>query len=277
MQARSALFDLYGDHLRPRGGRAPVAALVRLLAPARTSPPPPSAPPSPGWSGRAGCARSGSPAGPGYQLTVRRPCTASTRRPPGSTAPARPSWDGRFDLVVLDAATRPTRTGSGSDRRTSAYLGYGTTRRGAPGSRPAPPTRSTRCSTEAGVRFERFTAAHAAGTPARPRWSAGPGTWTAIGRRVRAVRGRRRRPLDGRASTRRSRRRAGVRGPVPAGARLARVPVPGPAAAAGAAARSAWPGTRRGRVLRPARRRGCARPPTGSSISCLDQLTRIVR
>src|SRR5687767_13670486 len=33
VQARSALFDLYGDHLRPRGGRAPVAALVRLLAP----------------------------------------------------------------------------------------------------------------------------------------------------------------------------------------------------------------------------------------------------
>src|SRR3954447_2925039 len=33
MQARSALFDLYGDYLRPRGGRAPVAALVRLLAP----------------------------------------------------------------------------------------------------------------------------------------------------------------------------------------------------------------------------------------------------
>src|SRR2546430_11549574 len=33
MQARSALFDLYGDHLRPRGGPAPVAALVRLLAP----------------------------------------------------------------------------------------------------------------------------------------------------------------------------------------------------------------------------------------------------
>ncbi|MBQ1068474.1 PaaX family transcriptional regulator, partial [Micromonospora sp. D75] len=33
MQARSALFDLYGDHLRARGGRAPVAALVKLLAP----------------------------------------------------------------------------------------------------------------------------------------------------------------------------------------------------------------------------------------------------
>ena len=33
MQARSALFDLYGDHLRAHGGRAPVAALVRMLAP----------------------------------------------------------------------------------------------------------------------------------------------------------------------------------------------------------------------------------------------------
>ncbi len=32
MHARSALFDLYGDHLRARGDRAPVAAVVRLLA-----------------------------------------------------------------------------------------------------------------------------------------------------------------------------------------------------------------------------------------------------
>ncbi len=33
MHARSALFDLYGDHLRARGGAAPVAALVDLLEP----------------------------------------------------------------------------------------------------------------------------------------------------------------------------------------------------------------------------------------------------
>jgi len=33
VHARSALFDLYGDHLRARGDRAPVAALVRLMAP----------------------------------------------------------------------------------------------------------------------------------------------------------------------------------------------------------------------------------------------------
>jgi phenylacetic acid degradation operon negative regulatory protein len=33
MRARSALFDVYGDHLRGRGSQAPVAALVRLLEP----------------------------------------------------------------------------------------------------------------------------------------------------------------------------------------------------------------------------------------------------
>lgn len=33
MHARSALFDVYGDHLRTRGHRAPVSALVRLLEP----------------------------------------------------------------------------------------------------------------------------------------------------------------------------------------------------------------------------------------------------
>jgi phenylacetic acid degradation operon negative regulatory protein len=39
VHARSALFDLYGDHLRARGSRAPVAALVRLLAPLGVHPP----------------------------------------------------------------------------------------------------------------------------------------------------------------------------------------------------------------------------------------------
>lgn len=33
MHARSAVFDLYGDHLRARGGVATIAALMRLLAP----------------------------------------------------------------------------------------------------------------------------------------------------------------------------------------------------------------------------------------------------
>ena len=33
VHARSALFDLYGDHMRAHGAQAPVASLVRLLAP----------------------------------------------------------------------------------------------------------------------------------------------------------------------------------------------------------------------------------------------------
>jgi phenylacetic acid degradation operon negative regulatory protein len=33
MHARSALFDVYGDHLRGRGDQAPVASLIRLLDP----------------------------------------------------------------------------------------------------------------------------------------------------------------------------------------------------------------------------------------------------
>ena len=33
MHARSALFDVYGDHLRARGDQAPVAGLIRLLDP----------------------------------------------------------------------------------------------------------------------------------------------------------------------------------------------------------------------------------------------------
>src|SRR5262249_61713244 len=39
VHARSALFDAYGAHLRARGGAAPVAALVRLLAPLEVSEP----------------------------------------------------------------------------------------------------------------------------------------------------------------------------------------------------------------------------------------------
>jgi phenylacetic acid degradation operon negative regulatory protein len=39
VHARSALFDLYGDHLRSRGGSAPVSALIRLLEPLGVSGP----------------------------------------------------------------------------------------------------------------------------------------------------------------------------------------------------------------------------------------------
>src|SRR4030095_7594989 len=99
MQARSALFDLYGDYLRPRGGRAPVAALVRLLAPLGIAAPAVRTAVSrmvrQGWLPPVRL-----PWGPGYQLTVKavhRLDDAAARI--YRTAQLR--WDGHFDLVVL--------------------------------------------------------------------------------------------------------------------------------------------------------------------------------
>ncbi|HET6213670.1 MAG TPA: PaaX family transcriptional regulator, partial [Micromonosporaceae bacterium] len=100
MQARSALFDLYGDYLRPRGGRAPVAALVRLLAPLGIAPPAVRTAVSrmvrQGWLHPLRLS-----SGPGYLLTpkaARRLDEAGARI--YRTATQR--WDGRFDLLVID-------------------------------------------------------------------------------------------------------------------------------------------------------------------------------
>jgi phenylacetic acid degradation operon negative regulatory protein len=101
MQARSALFDLYGDHLRRRGGRAPVSALVRLLAPLEITAPAVRQAVSrmvrQGWLAPVGL-----PAGAGYTLTdraIRRLDDAAARiyRTGGV------EWDGAWDLLVVDA------------------------------------------------------------------------------------------------------------------------------------------------------------------------------
>src|SRR6185436_15888410 len=117
MQARSALFDLYGDYLRPRGGRAPVSALVKLLAPVGIAPPAVRTAVSrmvrQGWlhpMRLVSC--------PGYLLTpkaARRLDEASTR----IYRTGRNGWDGRFDLVLLHAPV--TRR----DGQRLSYLGYG--------------------------------------------------------------------------------------------------------------------------------------------------------
>src|ERR671914_666112 len=98
MQARSALFDLYGDHLRSRGGRAPVAALVRLLAPLGIAAPAVRTAVSrmvrQGWLHPVRL-----DSGPGYALTpraVRRLDEAAGR----IYRTTKASWNGRFDLVV---------------------------------------------------------------------------------------------------------------------------------------------------------------------------------
>jgi len=121
VKARSALFDIYGDHLLSRGERAPVAALVRLLAPLRISAPTVR-------TAVSRMARQGwltpirLPDGAGYRLTPR----ASRRLHEAADRVYRhdpPQWDGRWHVVVVERVpSRPAR-----ERLKSAlgYLGYG--------------------------------------------------------------------------------------------------------------------------------------------------------
>ena len=160
MQARSALFDLYGDYLRPRGGRAPVAALVRLLAPLGIAAPAVRTAVSrmvrQGWLHPLRLST-----GPGYLLTpkaARRLDEAAGR----IYRTTKVTWDGTFDLIVLDASVpRPDRARLAANL---AFLGYGNMDDGTwLATRPAEEAESLLA--EAGLRYERFTATHAAGTP----------------------------------------------------------------------------------------------------------------
>lgn len=107
MNARSALFDLYGDHLRSRGGRAPVAALVRLLAPLGVAAPAVRTAVSrmvrQGWLEPVRL-----PGGPGYALTPR-----AVRRLDDSAAriyrTSEHGWDGRWHLAVTALPTERSR------------------------------------------------------------------------------------------------------------------------------------------------------------------------
>ena len=160
MQARSALFDLYGDHLRARGGRAPVAALVKLLAPLGIAPPAVRTAVSrmvrQGWLDPLKLA-----SGPGYSITskaARRLDEAAAR----IYRTGRIGWDGRFDLIVLE----PPNARRERQRLAAnlTFLGYGTLDECTwVATRPGEDV--DMLLSEAGVRYERFTAAHAAGTP----------------------------------------------------------------------------------------------------------------
>jgi phenylacetic acid degradation operon negative regulatory protein len=120
VHARSALFDLYGDHLRVRDDRAPVAALVRLLAPLGIAPPAVRTAISrmvrQGWLEPVRLS-----AGRGYALSTRarhRLDDASARIYRTRDA----SWDGCWDLLVLE----PLGQRSSRDRVRGglAFLGY---------------------------------------------------------------------------------------------------------------------------------------------------------
>lgn len=120
MNARSALFDVYGDHLRARGGHARVAALVRLLAPLGIAAPAVRTAVSrmvrQGWLQPERLA-----SGPGYALTpkaVRRLDEAAARIYRTSDL----AWDGHWHLIV----TSHVRDRSARERlrSTFSYLGY---------------------------------------------------------------------------------------------------------------------------------------------------------
>jgi phenylacetic acid degradation operon negative regulatory protein len=159
VDARSALFDLYGDHLRalpqePRG-QAPVASLVRLLAPLGIQGPAVRTAVSrmvrQGWLSGVRL-----PTGPGYALTPR-----GLRRLDDSAdriyRTSQQEWDGRWHIVVV---TPPA--GRSARERLHAQLGffgYGALGGGTWVSpRPAPELDAALA--EAGARAERFTAEH---------------------------------------------------------------------------------------------------------------------
>jgi phenylacetic acid degradation operon negative regulatory protein len=120
VNARSALFDLYGDHLRSRGSQAPVAALVRMLAPLGITEPAARTAISrmvrQGWlvPVRLG-------AGPGYALTPR----AARRVDEAAERIYRqgdPGWNGQWHMLVVERIRERARR----DRVRAAlgYLGY---------------------------------------------------------------------------------------------------------------------------------------------------------
>jgi len=121
VQARSALFDLYGDHLRSRGGPVPVAALVRLLgrldiaAPAvRTAV---SRMVRQGW-----LTPQATELGPGYALTERARARLDEAAGRIYRHQPVPDWDGRWSLALLThSADRVRRE---RVQRGLEYLGY---------------------------------------------------------------------------------------------------------------------------------------------------------
>lgn len=158
MHARSALFDLFGDYLRPRGGRAPVAAIVRLLTPLGVAPPAVRTAISrmvrQGWLHPLRLST-----GPGYLLTAKaaRRLDESAQR---IYRTSLPNWTGTFDLIVTpepaDRGARARFAGA------MGFLGYGRIDE-TTWVAPRPSTEVTGLLAEYGLHAERFTASHTDG------------------------------------------------------------------------------------------------------------------
>ena len=120
MRARSALFDVYGDHLRGRGHQAPVSALIRLLEPVGIAAP----------AVRTAISRMAAQgwleptrvdAAPGYRATRAR--SSGSPRPRRAIYRSAPEpWDGRWRLVFV--ALPGHRSARKRLREELHYLGY---------------------------------------------------------------------------------------------------------------------------------------------------------
>ena len=120
MRARSALFDVYGDHLRSRGDQAPVSSLIRLLEPVGIAAPAVrtaiSRMTAQGWLEPTRV-----DAAPGYRATrraIERLSEAAGRIYRRTPEP----WDGRWRLVFVDLPR--DRGARGRLREELRYLGY---------------------------------------------------------------------------------------------------------------------------------------------------------
>jgi phenylacetic acid degradation operon negative regulatory protein len=120
MRARSALFDVYGDHLRSRGDQAPVSSLIRLLEPVGIA----------GPAVRTAISRMAAQGwlepvrvddAPGYRAThraIERLSEAAARIYRSAPEP----WDGRWRMLFLEG---PRQRGERERlRRELTYLGY---------------------------------------------------------------------------------------------------------------------------------------------------------
>ncbi|TWP33727.1 PaaX family transcriptional regulator [Leekyejoonella antrihumi] len=120
MHARSAVFDLYGDHLADRGGWAPISAVVRLVGKVEVAPAATRTAVSrmvrEGWlepQERAGVR--------GYAATARATARlASAWQRIYAVVP--PPWDGRWHLVATDHV--PDRSRRARLAASLGYLGY---------------------------------------------------------------------------------------------------------------------------------------------------------
>ncbi len=159
MRARSALFDVYGDHLRSRGDQAPVSSLIRLLEPVGIAAPAVRTAIS-RMSAQGWLEPTRVDAAPGYRAT-RRAIERLTEAASRIYRRGPEAWDGRWRLVFVDL---PRERGPGSG------CGRSCTTSGTP-STPRP----SGCARSTGPRSTRWSPAPA-GAPGTPSRSSSPPT-----------------------------------------------------------------------------------------------------